>query len=387
MSSRGAEAELILASAAVAARRDCSRTRAAALARGVDWERLVAMLLARRLLPQLGERILQSAGEDAPASFVAAVERALSQTRHQAALLQLVGARVRRALDAAGIRSLALKGPFLAEAIYGDPGRRASGDIDLLVAPGELQAAVTVARASGYASPTDHVPRGGLPLLHYTLHHERFQAPPLELHWRIHWYEREFARDMLARSIEDPPYGLRATPIDELAGLLLFYARDGFHDLRLATDIATWWDSCGGSIAPGALGELTARYPALERSLLCAASTAERVVGLPSEPLLGAGRRLRIRPRLAARLANPDGRGAATQSSADVALVDWLLSAPGGQLEFIRRQLLPPREVLGKRARARRERRVSPLGHGMRVLLRCGLSVAHLLRPLRRPNP
>jgi hypothetical protein len=228
------------------------------------------------------------------------------------------------------------------------------------------------------------VRRDGLPLLHYSLWHERSQAPPLDLHWRVHWYEREFARDMLARSVEDARYGGRASPIDELASLLLFYARDGLLDLRLATDIAAWWDSCGSVLAPGSLDALIRRYPALERPLVCAVSTAERVVGLPAARLLAARRSRGIRPRLAARLANPDGRGAPMQLSADVALVDLLLAPPGGAREFIRRQVLPPREVLGKRARARRERRISPIGHGARVLPRYGLSVAHLLPPLRR---
>ena len=73
----------------------------------------------------------------------------------------------------AGIRCTPLKGPLLGEAIYGDPGRRLSSDIDLLVAPEQLQAAVEVVRGLGYGAPTDHVGADGLPLLHFVLVHER----------------------------------------------------------------------------------------------------------------------------------------------------------------------------------------------------------------------
>ena len=90
-----------------------------------------------------------------------------------------------------------MKGPLLAEAIYGDPGRRLSSDIDLLVAPEQLRSAVEVVRRLGYAAPTDYVQDSGLPLLHFGLVHERRELPPVELHWRVHWYERDFARERL----------------------------------------------------------------------------------------------------------------------------------------------------------------------------------------------
>jgi hypothetical protein len=376
----GTEAQLILLSAGTARAREASRELASALARSVDWELLTAMLSARRLLPQLGERILEYSAHSAPEHFALAVERAVSQTRHQAALLELISLRISQALVEAGIPSLTLKGPILGEAIYGDPGRRPAGDMDLFVLPRDLPGAVEVVRRAGYRAPTDHVGRDGLPLLHYALGHEHGQLPPLELHWRVHWYEREFGCDMLARSIEDPRRGRRPRIVDELACLLLFYARDGFLDLRLATDIGAWWDTYASRLPEGALEEILDRYPALQRALLAAVTVAERVVGLPAASLTGTPRRSGVRVGLAARLANPGACGAPAQLDADVGFVDWLLAPPGGQWEFIRRQLFPPREVLDKRTRARKERSVSPLGHGARVLGRYGLTVSRLTR-------
>jgi hypothetical protein len=37
----------------------------------------------------------------------------------------------------------------------------------------------------------------------------------------------------------------RLEPVEQLAALLLFYARDGFLGLRFVADIAAWWDRHG----------------------------------------------------------------------------------------------------------------------------------------------
>ncbi len=307
---------------------------------------------------------------------------------------------------AAGIRAAPLKGPFLGEAIHGDPGRRLSSDIDLLVAPDRLHDAVEVARGLGYGDPTDHLLADGLPLLHLRMLDERRKLPPLELHWRVHWYERDFARERLLPPGAGPWEGWRPAPSDELAALLLFYARDGFIDLRIATDISAWWDARGGELereaggaraggalaeaglparAGGALAEaglparggalaeagLPARggalaeaghparggalaplldaYPQLARALPAAAHVAQNIVGLPAARLLDGA--LGPRERLAVRLANPHPTSTQSQLYADMGLVDGLLAPHGGFREFVGRQLLPPEEVLDQQAR------------------------------------
>ena len=383
MSRAGPEAGLILINAGTAARREAARELATELARAADWELVSAKLDARRLMPALGERMLNLCPSRARSRFATAVERSIVQTRRQGALVGLVSSHLTQALTQAGIRSLILKGAFLAEAIYRDPGRRATSDIDLLVAPGDLPGAVEVVRRTGYGTPKDPVGSEGLPVLHYALTHDSGRLPALDLHWRVHWYERAFAADMLARATEDDRFGLRATPLDELAALLLFYARDGFLDLRLAIDLATWWDLLGAGLQAGALAEVIDRYPDLSRALLAAAGVAEQIVGVPAERLLGGEHRADLRTRLATRLANPDGRGDPAQLNAEVGMVDWLLAPRGGQREFIRRQLLPPRRVLEERSRMGERPTVSPLGHGVRVLARYGLTMARMAASTR----
>ncbi len=232
MSSSEAERHVILLSAGTADRRRAMREQTGPLIAEVDWSRLAQTLRLRKLLPTLGPRILELAGESASNAFAAAVAEALETTRRRGAFLQLVTLRIVAMLAGAGIRCAPLKGPLLGEAIYGDPGRRLSSDIDLLVSPDELQAAVGVVRGLGYGAPTDYVEACGLPQLHFVLVHERGELPPVELHWRLHWYERNFARQRLLPATVVPSGEWRPAPADELAALLLFYARDGFVGLR-----------------------------------------------------------------------------------------------------------------------------------------------------------
>jgi hypothetical protein len=359
------------------------RERAAELTALVDWLLVAELLRVRRLLPLLGPRVIELVGHArVDDTFANEVARAVAAARRQGAVLQMVEERVRCVLADAGIVSTTLKGSRLSEALYGDPGRRLSSDIDLLVAGDQLYNAVDAVRALGYKPPTDHIENGGLPLLHFALVHERNQLPPVELHWRMHWYEGRFAEERLLPPEGDYSDAWRPSPADELAALLLFYARDGFSNLRLATDLGAWWDTFGVGLQPGALDDLIDRYPALEHVLLVAVEVAGRVVGLPAAPLAKYGSKLGVRDRIALRLADPYPRSSDAQLYADVGLIDGLLVPRGSFTAFVRRQVFPPRDVLHAHARrSRRSRSTSSLGHGARVLVRYALAMARLVRP------
>lgn len=370
---------LMSLAASVASRRAAGAVEVAAIVDGLDWELLTDRLRARKLLATLGPRIVELAGEHAEQRFVESVANAVELGRRQSALLELTSLRIVAMLAERGIRSSALKGPLLSEAIYGDPGRRLSSDVDLLVPASRLTEAVEVVARLGYGQPEDHVGRDGLPLLHFRLDHERGELPPVELHWRVHWYETRFAEARLLPASPSPsPW--RANLADELAGLLLFYARDGFIDLRLATDIGAWWDAFGSALEPGSLGLVAVSFPALAHALAAAAIAAERVVGIPGRMQLGTTSRPKMRVRLAARLANPHPSSSPSQLYADMGFIDGLLSPAGGIPAFVRRQLLPPSEVLDEQARhGERSRARSRLARFMGVLGRYLMVAARLL--------
>jgi len=376
-----AEQQLILLSAGTAARRRAMDAPADQLLADVDWQRLAQRLHLGRLLATLGPRVIELAKGRASDEFGEAVKQAIEAGRRHGAFLQLVSLRAIAVLADAGIPASALKGPLLGEAIYGDPGRRPSNDIDLLVSPEHLQLAVEVIRGLGYGAPTDHVDDRGRPLLHLMLLHEREELPPIELHWRVHWYEEDFALERMLPPAVDPQGEWRPAAVDELAALLLFYARDGFVGLRLATDLSAWWDVQGVDLPRGALAELLRVYPAFARVIPAAVVAAERTVGLPAARILDDMPNLALRERMAVRLANPHPRSSRSQLYADIGLIDGLLMPNGGFGAFVRRQLLPPSEVLDQQARhgARRRAR-SPLGRGVGVLGRYGLAMTRLLR-------
>jgi hypothetical protein len=378
-----AERQLILLSAGTATRRAELADHAERLAGEVDWQLLTATLAARNLLTILGPRLGALAQSHGGEEFSRSVESALTARRHQSVFLQLLGTRVTSMLAQAGIRASPLKGPQLGERIYGDPSRRPSSDVDLLVPADRLQEAVEVVRGLGYHAPTDEVGADGLPGLHLAMVHERGELPPVELHWRVHWYESSFAGERLLAPDGADPLTWRPAPSDELAALLLFYARDGFVDLRLAADLGAWWDVYGERVEPGALSELSASYPALARALAVSAAVAHKLVGLPAltgmpEPGL--------RDRAAIRLANPNPHTSRAQLYADIGVIDALLMPRGELGAFIRRQVLPSRTVLKERTRVARQRRGGTRpGHAVRVVARYAFTAARLVRAPEGP--
>jgi hypothetical protein len=379
MSDLAAERELARLSAATRARRETDGERLDRLSAAVDWSVLAQLLLSGRVLTMLGPRILAIGGERASDEFQAALAGALERGRHQEVLLQLAAGLAMDALAAGGIRSAALKGPLLGGAIYGEPGRRPSSDVDLLVPAEDLGRAVEVARELGYEGPIDRPMADGLPLLHFSLTHKGGELPPLELHWRIHWYERRFARERLLPPSPESPSDWRPAAGDELAALLLYYARDGFTGLRQACDLGAWWDRFGTEVRDGALGETSATYPELAPALAAALARAQSAVGLPAS----LGRRaLGSRQRIAVQLADREPvYRSKEQLFAEIGLIDGLLTPPGNLAAFVRRQVIPPREVIRERAEKDGEAPVaSPLAYALSVLARFGLALASLLR-------
>jgi Uncharacterised nucleotidyltransferase len=370
------DARLTALTAGTRAAREAARDEAERLIGLVDWAQLARRLQARRLLPLLGERIVALAGSRAPGLFVETTEQAIRECTEQDTWLELISLRLSDVLDAAGIPSLALKGPSLGKALYGGLGRRPSADIDLLVAREDLPGAIEAAGRLGYR-PADQTDARAVPLLHVRLVHSTDVLPPLELHWRVHWYESHFSRDLLFRSVEAARADRPAPLAHQLASLLLFYARDGFVDLRLACDVATWWDVFGGDLEPDALGTIIENHPRLTRVLLAAVEVAGHVVGLPSAELLGRHHRPERRVRLAQRLANPDGQGSRQQLVADTWLVDWLLTPPSGRRDCIWRQLHTPGDV-GSSLTSPRRHPFASASRAAQLTARYGLSLMRL---------
>ncbi len=374
--------QLIGLSVATAGRRARERALAEQLIEDVDWQALADALASTRLLGTLGPRLLALAPGVAGEQFERRLAETLEAGRRQGALLALVAQQAVELLAEAGIRCATLKGPQLGEALYGDAGRRSSSDIDLLVEPARLRDAVDVVRSLGYAQPYDRVDEHGRPLLHFALVHERAELPPVELHWRIHWYETRFAQERLLAPTGTVAAEWRPAAVDELAALLLFYARDGFLALRHACDVGAWWDTRGGELAYGAMDGLLAEHAALRPALRTALVVAERAVGLPASQIGESSSRLRARERAARRLAGAASGRSEAQRFAQMGLIDGLLAPPGGLRAFAGRQLIAPKRAPQNGAAWPPEG--LDVAHGLRVLCRYSLALLGLLR--RQPT-
>lgn len=111
---------------------------------------------------------------------------------------------VSRALAAAGVRALFVKGVALAAATTADPTGRGGGDVDVLVAPDDVIRAHVALLESGAEFVPGMIPEPGSPLWPAAerLRPEavyRWNGLPVELHWRL-----------------DPAAGIMAIPFHEL---------------------------------------------------------------------------------------------------------------------------------------------------------------------------
>jgi Uncharacterised nucleotidyltransferase len=342
-----------------------------ALAQRTDTSRLVRLLDDLRLTSLLGRRLLALNG-DADPRLAAEVTPRIERARADGNAHELVTLAVLAGLERAGIRALGLKGSILSRQLYDDPGARTANDVDILVAAADLAGAIETVERMGWRYGQRPDRASPLPVLHETLW--RDGMPRVELHWRVHWYETQFAADALARAQRSTAHEpLVLAPADGLAALLLFYARDGFYGLRLAADAAAWWDRrCGDADVGAQMDAIAAGYPALAAPLEVAARLLHRLVGLPLGATPG-----RPRQRLAGELATPFPDLEPAQILANASLVDLLL-APAGQ-----RRAAVGREL--QKIPARLERRLRPQDgaaaylerseHGLRVLRRWAIAL------------
>ena len=128
----------------------------AAIAAGPDWRVVFEAAQRHRLVPLVFASLQDCGSGSVPPEIIAALRH--QTTTDVGRSLAQIGEidRLSRAMVAAEIRVLVLKGVVLSTQIYEDPGLRSARDIDLLVAPEQLDDADKVLVGAGYQcqSPT-----------------------------------------------------------------------------------------------------------------------------------------------------------------------------------------------------------------------------------------
>jgi hypothetical protein len=141
---RPEHALLLAAAAAPVAPRPCPA------GGGVDWDAFLALAQRNRLLP-LAHRLLAER-EDVPETVRSHLATFFAENGRKALGLAAELRRLLGAMEAAGVRALAYKGPALAARAYGHLALRTYSDLDLLVAPADVPAAARVLAGAGYES-------------------------------------------------------------------------------------------------------------------------------------------------------------------------------------------------------------------------------------------
>jgi hypothetical protein len=340
------EAELLLLAISTRKRRRERAARMGDLLGRVDFGRLVEVARRQRLLTLLGTRLESAAAARLPASFKAAVEANLHEIRLRCTLQNHFTHDVVEGLRSHGVRAVVLKGPSLGERLYRDPSLRSSNDIDLLVSPEQFHSALRGLAEQGYEHLDQGSWIGSLPLFETSLVGTKEWAPPIDLHWRVHWHELDFSRRLMARA-GDSAGLLVPDPVDEFATILLMYARDAFQGARGAADAAAWWDAREPQSEQPLLGEIIEQNPKLRRVLATSAAVVEDLVGIPAHRIV-AQEDLTAQPSLPVRLQNHSLERSTAEQEAASTLIDWLLTPRGQRRDFVRRHLFLPSEVVAK---------------------------------------
>lgn len=150
----GAEtAEFRLAAACCAWPPSEARTAAirSAAAGVTDWERFLRLVLRRHRIGGLVHDAMLSAEPAIPSPIAERLARRARRIARRNLLLAAETVRLQSALDAASIAVVTLKGAALAQLAYGSFKAKQTGDIDLLISPDRVDAALDVLDREGYA--------------------------------------------------------------------------------------------------------------------------------------------------------------------------------------------------------------------------------------------
>ncbi|MCB9177173.1 MAG: nucleotidyltransferase family protein [Caldilineae bacterium] len=224
------------------------------------WPGLVRLADAEGVAGLLRE-LVEREGLRPPEAERLALERERYQVLAVNTWLRAETRRIAGALSAAGVELILLKGAALALTLFRDPGLRRMGDVDLLVRPEAVPAALAALRALGYAPGQVEAHRGSRLAFENEVMLYR-SAPPetlVELHWQL--FDDPFYQDRLpmawfwARTRPADLDGVAARQLEPSAQLLhlcahlaLHHGRPGHPRLRWLHDIAALLQAEGAAI-------------------------------------------------------------------------------------------------------------------------------------------
>ena len=221
------------------------------LADGVDWETVLATAESHRIVSLLYRKLRDHCGEQTPDRVLNRLRtRAETITKQNLRYTQAMLEIVQAARDA-GIRVLPYRGPVLAEVGYGGLGLRQFGDIDLLIAPEDIDAMRDIVLEHGYEpdyflESTDSLTDAQEQAYEKYAREVPFQndaGVELELHWQVTWdyFPTEITLETVWNRRQEVSVAGTAvaglSPEDRLLMLLVHGSRHAWERLGWVVDI------------------------------------------------------------------------------------------------------------------------------------------------------
>lgn len=210
---------------------------------GIDWEQMIRLSLHHRVYPFLYPKLSRMQGESVPSAVTQRLK--WEYRRNTVQMLQLSGemGNIGESLARLNIRSLFLKGPVLAQDLYGDISLRTSRDLDFLVPMNQLNETEALLTSLGYVKEEDF--ESILGDWKWREHHNTFNHPDKNIKVEVHWRlspgpSREPDFDELWKNARKSPLGPDVHYLGK-EDLFLFLAahgaRHGWSRLRWLLDI------------------------------------------------------------------------------------------------------------------------------------------------------
>jgi hypothetical protein len=265
------------------------------LASPLRWPLLVERARTHEVSPLLYRNLKTLGFPGVPESVRAELEDAFGNNAIRNVLLAKELARVLALLGDGGVPVMPLKGPALAESLYGDPALRVCGDLDILVPPKYAREAFRLLLTSGYKSGfpqpalLDLVARYGKDIA--LVREDGRCMYPLQLHCGLIWggpVERSLLEEIWSEAGRKTFYGAPAYALSvewEFLYLAVHAARHGLVPLKWLVDLDRL--CCGGTMDWASVKEKARRlgwWEAVQSSLSACASLLET----PVHPLFAA---------------------------------------------------------------------------------------------------
>lgn len=148
---REREVRLLLVCGRVALDAAVRDTLLAALAEPFDWDSVIARALRHGLLPLLHKHLSAMPSETVPPEVLSQLNTRVAEITRTNLRLTAEMLRLTEAFRAAGLTAVPLKGPVLAQAVYGSVALRQFSDLDFLVSPQALRPIKDILVSLGYA--------------------------------------------------------------------------------------------------------------------------------------------------------------------------------------------------------------------------------------------